>query len=95
MVQAYTSGLQHTELQHTLIQKDEEAVSAVISLIQSRINPFAGSQDLGSISTATAYPRDIALDSMKAYEIGEKGYTTFKKGRLEHEHPVRKFHDPS
>ena len=50
---------------------------------------FAEHQDLISISTAKAAPRDIATDLMKAFEIGEQSYATFKDEKRK-----KKFHDP-
>jgi len=81
MVQDNKSKRCHTELQRPRIQKDEEAVSAVLGLIKDWVNPFAEKQDLISISTAA--PRDIAFDLLKAYEIGEQTYATSKDERLE------------
>lgn len=79
MVQGKESKLHHAELQAKRIKKDEEAVSAVFQLIQGWINPFAVNENLVSISTARIAPRDITSDLMKAQEIGEKCYSTFKK----------------
>lgn len=42
LLQGNKSQLSHSELQSPRIQKDEEAVSAVVSLIQGWINPFDG-----------------------------------------------------
>lgn len=42
MLQGNKSKLSHSELQSPRIQKDEEAFSAVVSLIQVWINPFDG-----------------------------------------------------
>lgn len=42
MLQGNKSQLSHSELQSPRIQKDEEAVSAVVSFIQGWINPFDG-----------------------------------------------------
>ena len=58
MVQGKKSGLHHAELQRTRI-KNEEAVSAVVHLIEGWVNPFAEKQELISISTARTAPRDI------------------------------------
>ena len=68
-------------------------MSAVFHLIQGWINPFAEKQDLVSISTAKIAPRDIASDLMKAHEIGEQCYCTFKDERLDKDQPAKKFHD--
>jgi hypothetical protein len=94
MVQGSKSELHHAELQQPRIKKDEEAVSRVVGLIQGWVNPFAEKQDLISISTAKAAPRDIVSDLMKAYKIREKSFATFKDERLENDPPAKKFHDP-
>ena len=94
LVQGNKSELHHTELERTRIQKDEEALSAVVDLIKGWVNPFTEKQDLISISTAKAAPRDIASDLMKAYQIGEQNYASFKAERLEKDPPAKKFHDP-
>ncbi len=88
-----TSELHHAELRQTRIKKDEEAVSAVVQLIQGWINPFTENQDLVSISTAKIAPRDITSDLMKAHSTGEKCYSTFRSERLEKDVPTVKFHD--
>ena len=69
-------------------------MSAVFHLIQGWINPFAENQDLIGISTARTAPRYIASDLIKAQEIGEHCYSTFKDERLEKDPPVKRFHDP-
>lgn len=93
MVQGNKSKVCHKELQRPRIQKDEEAVSAVVGLIKDWVKPFAEKQDLISISTAKAAHRDIAFDLLKAYEIGEQTYATFKDERLERDPPAKKLHD--
>ncbi len=64
------SGLNHADLQKTRIQKDEEAVSTVVDLIQGWIHPFTENQDLVSISTAKTAPTDVSFDLVQAYHIG-------------------------
>ena len=54
MVKGNKSVLCHTELQRPRLQKDEEAVSAVVGLINGWVNPFVGKQDLINIFTAKA-----------------------------------------
>ena len=93
-MQGKKSGLHHAELQRTRIKKDEEAVWAVVHLIEGWVNPFAEKQDLISISTARTAPRDIASVLMKAHEIGEQCYSNFKEERLEKDPPAKQFHDP-
>ena len=74
--------------------KDEKAVTAVESLIESWNNPFIESKQLVSISTATEAPEDVTQDLVKAREIGEQTYKQFKEERLEAIQPKNKFHDP-
>jgi len=63
--------------------KPEEGISAVVDLIQERVNPFSDKQDLINISTARKAHTDIKCDLMKAHEIGEQSYIAFKEERLE------------
>ena len=93
-MQGKKSEFQDAELQRTRIKKDEEAVSAIIHLIQGWFNPFSEKQDLISISTARTASRDVASDLMNAQEIGEKCYSKFKDERLEKDPPTKRFHDP-
>ena len=93
LVQGNNTKLYHAELQQPRMQKDEKAVSAVVDLIQGWINPFAEKQDLVCISTAKATPKDITSDLMKAFEIGEQCYATFKSDRPEKDPPAKQFHD--
>ena len=62
MVNGKRADVQHVELHKTRMRKDEDAVSAVQSLIQSWVNPFMTSHDLISISTARTAPQEIASD---------------------------------
>ena len=94
MVQGRTSGVHHAELQPSRMKKYEEAVSAVVDLIQGWINPFSEKQGLINISTARIAPTDIICDLMRAQEIGEQCYVAFKEERLEKDPPTKNFHDP-
>ena len=94
MVQDNKSDFSSVELQPSRFQKDEGAVSAIVSLICQWVNPFAETLDLVSISTAKAVPKGIVADLMKAHEIGQQCYATFKVERLETDPPAKKFHDP-
>ena len=95
MIQLKRPSYHHNELQTPRILKDEKAVTAVESLIESWNNPFviSHSQDLISISTAKEAPADVSQDLMQAHEIGEKAYKQFKEERLESNPPQKKFHD--
>ena len=95
IVHGNRSNVCHTELQRSIIHKDEDAVSTVVGLVKDWVNLFVEKQDLISISTAKTAPRYIASDRLKAYEIGEQAYATFKGERLERDRPAKKFHDPT
>ena len=94
MIQASNSKTQHTELQSSRMKKDEQAVSAIVDLIQGWVNPFSESQDLISISTAKKAPREIATDLKTAHAVGERCYANFKEERMEKTPQIRKLHDP-
>lgn len=94
MVSHNKENVRHTDLQQTRIQKDEDAVSQLVSVIQSWVNPFSTPSSLISISTARAAPQDIATDLKNAKYVGEKCYAEFKTERLQTSPPVKKFHDP-
>ena len=49
--------------------KNEKQVLAVETLVESWNNPFAGNQDLSSVSTAKEAPADISYDLLHACEI--------------------------
>ena len=89
-MQGNRSNICHTELQRPRIHKDEDAVSTVVGLIKDWVNPFVEKQDLVSISTAKTAPRDIDSDLLKAYEIGEQAYASFRGERLSRERPTCK-----
>ncbi|XP_006813534.1 ribitol-5-phosphate transferase FKTN-like [Saccoglossus kowalevskii] len=74
-------------VQDTKSELHNAAVSAVVGLIQSWVDPFDQKNDLISTSTTKAVPRHITSDLMKAYEIGEKNYATFRNERLENDPP--------
>ena len=94
MVQAKRPQFHHNEMQSPRMAKDEKDVSAVEAIIESWNNPFFGTQNITSISTAKEAPADVSCDLMNAYEIGEKEFQHFKEERLENSPPKKKFHDP-
>lgn len=49
IVQCNKSDIHHVDLQLSLVQNDEEAVAAVVGLIQGWVNTFADTKDLISI----------------------------------------------
>lgn len=83
----------HAELQKSRITKDEQAVSAIVEVIEDLVNPFSDPKDLLNISNATVVSTEIAQDLASAKNRGESAYETFKKERLESDPPIIKFHD--
>ena len=70
----------HADLQQPSIHKDEEAVSAVVDLVEGWVNPFSYEQDLISIgSTAKAVPKDIVTDLMKAQGLESSAITPSRR----------------
>ena len=83
----------HYDFHPTRIAKDEEAVSAIVSLIESWVNSFANQQDIISISTAKVATPEVTSDLLNALEIGEKCYTKFKRERLDCDPSITQFFD--
>ena len=94
MVQVKRPSYHHDEILAARQVKDEKAVTAVESLIESWNNPFIESKQLVSISTATEAPEDVPQDLIKAREIGEQAYQQFREERIEAFKPKKKIHDP-
>lgn len=62
-----------------------------MNVLQGWVNPFSGSIDIISLSTAREAPPEIAADLIKAHDIGK--YSQFETERLESNPPIKKFHD--
>lgn len=92
MVHLNQTTFQHGELQAPRITKDEEAVSVVQNLIDSWNNPFAGDQNVVSISTTKEAHDDVRRDLLQS--IGKEEYQKFKREWCESTPPKVKFHDP-
>ena len=83
----------HADLQTPRIKRDGDAVSQLVSLLNSWVNPFAAPSCLVSISTARAVPQGIAIDLKRELDVGEKCYADFKTEHLECSLPTKRFHD--
>ena len=94
MVQVKRPSYHHDEMLAARQVKDEKAVTAVESQIESWNNPFIESKQLVSIPTATEASEDVTQDLIKAREIGEQAYQQFREERLKAFQPKKKFHDP-
>ena len=82
-------------LQSPRITRDEKDVSAVDALIENWNNPFEGSQDLASISTAKETPEGVSYDFINGFDFGEQEWIgdSRRKG-LKAPHQEKRFHDP-
>ena len=78
-----SSDFHHFDLHKPRVEKEEKVVSSVVEVLESWINPFDESQELVSISTATAAPQDVTNDLMHACETRDTAYQAFIKERLE------------
>jgi hypothetical protein len=94
MVQEHCSNVPDDDLHKTCVRKDEDAVSTIVHLVKSWLNPFEQPRELISISTAKKAPEDICSDLKNARDIGVECYTNFKAERLETDPPIKRFHDP-
>ena len=70
------SRLNHPDLQHSRILKDEADVQSLVNLMEdSWINPFRSDQDsLVNLATAAMAPTEIASDLMKASKVGADAF---------------------
>ena len=58
------------------------------------LNPLSPDEsDLVSLSTGTVAPPAVVKDLLRALEVGEEAYQTFKQTRLDDDPPSVKFHD--
>ena len=89
MVNESKTDTYQADLQTARIKRDEDAVSQLVSLFNSWVNPFAAPSCLVSISAARAVPQDIAIDPKRALDVGEKCYADLKTERLECSLPTK------
>ena len=89
------SKLSHPDLQGPRIRKNEADVKSLIDMMEnSWLNPLSPDEaDLVSLSTDTMAPPAVAKDLLRALEVGEEAYQTFKQTRLDDDPPSVKFHD--
>ena len=92
MVSLNNENCYHKDFTPARVQKDEASVSAVVSVIDSWVNPFSEAQDIVSLSTAKAATPEVSTDLIKAREIGERNYKMFAEERLHQALPSTEFH---
>ena len=98
MIGQGSSKLLHPDLLGPRIRKDEADVKSLIDLMENNwLNPLSPDEsDLVSLSTGTVAPPTVVKDLLsllRALEVGEKAYQTFKHTRLDDDTPSVKFHD--
>ena len=90
MLHLSKSSCLHNDLQKSRISKDENDVKALLSTLDSWINPFEiEQQDLVCLSTGKAATEQIERDFLHAKDIGERAYRCFSKERLEKSNPTK------
>ena len=91
MIGQGSSKLSHPDL----IRKDEAYVKSLIDLMEHNwLSPLSPDEsDLVSLSTGTVAPPGVVNDLLRALEIGEEAYQTFKQTRLDDDPPSVKLHD--
>ena len=97
MTQVNQSAFHHSELQKPRIDDrwwDDRAVGAVVGLLENWKNPFDGSQDIVSLSSANVAPKNVTHDLLRAHSTGEEAYDSFKRERLEEASPKKQLCDP-
>ena len=95
MIGQGSSKLSHPDLQGPRIRKDEADVKSLIDLMENNwLNPLSPDEsDLVSLSTGTVDPPAVVKYLLRALEVGEEAYQTFKQTRLDDDPPSVKFHD--
>ena len=78
-----------------MIRKDEADVKSLIDMMENNwLNPLSPDEsDLVSLSISTTAPPALVMDLLRALEVGEEAYQTFKQTRLDDDLPSVKFHD--
>ena len=89
MVNLSNSRLAHPDLQSSWIKKDEADIKSLIDVMENKwIYPIDPEEsDLVCISNGSIPPADVVKD-LRAQQVGEKAYQTFKEQRLSTDPPV-------
>ena len=70
------SQIQHADLQHTRIVKDNADVTSIINTLENEwVNPM-GMKDVGMvcISTGRLASQEVIRDLSRAHDLGERSY---------------------
>ena len=95
MIGQGSSKLPHPDLQGPRIRKDEAYINSLIDFMENNwLNPLSPDESyLVSLSTGTVTPPAVVKDLLRAFDVGEEAYQTFKRARLDDDPPSVKFHD--
>ena len=95
MVGQYGSKLPHPDPQGPMIRKDEADIKSLIDLMENNWLNLLSPDESGlvSLSTGTVAPPAVVKDLLRAFEVGEEVYQTFKRIRLDDDPSSVKFHD--
>ena len=78
-----------------MIRKDEADIKSLIDLMENNWLNLLSPDESGlvSLSTGTVAPPAVVKDLLRAFEVGEEVYQTFKRIRLDDDPSSVKFHD--
>ena len=95
MICQVSSKLPHPDMWGPRIRKDEADIKSLVDLMESNwVNPLYPDESyLVSLSTGTLATPAVVKDLLRALEVGEETYQTFKWTRLDDDPPSVKFHD--
>ena len=95
MIGQDSSKLPHPDRQGPMIRKDEADIKSLIDLMENNwLNPLSPDEsDLVSLPTGTVTPPAVVKDLLRAVDVDEEAYQTFKRTRLDDDTPSVKFHD--
>ena len=81
MIDQCSSKLPYSDLQGPRIRKYETAIKSLLDLMENNwLNPLSpGESDLVSLSTGTVTPPAVVTDLLRAFDVGEEAFQTFKR----------------
>ena len=81
MVGQGSSKLPHPDLKGPMIRKDEADIKSLIDLMENnwltQLSP--DESNLFSLFTGTVTPPAVVKDLLRAFDVGEEAYQTFKR----------------
>ena len=96
MIGQCSSKRHHPDLQGPMIRKGEADINSLIDMMENNnwLNKLYPDESVVvSLSTGTVAPPAMVKDLLRAFEVGEEAYKTFKLTILDDDPPSVKFHD--